>query len=126
MSSDISNVIMKENVVFEKSKIFALRIIRLYKYLCSEKKELVISKQILRCGTSIGANIAEAECAISNNDSLAKMYIAFKECAETEYWLELLCLSEYITENEYNSMMTDCIEIKKILSAITKTMKDNK
>ncbi len=117
---------MKDNIVFDKSKAFALRVIRLYKYLNSEKKETVISKQILRCGTSIGANIAEAECAMSNNDFHAKMYIAFKECAETEYWLELLCLSQYITENEYNSLIADCSEIKKILSAITKTMKDNK
>lgn len=85
-----------------------------------------MSKQILRSGTSIGANIAEAECAISNSEFLAKMYIAFKECAETEYWLELLYLSRYLTENEYNSIAADCIEIKKILSAITKTMKDNK
>ncbi len=117
---------MKDNVVFEKSKLFALRIIKLYQYLCSEKNEYVMSKQILRCGTSIGANIAEAECAISNSEFLAKMYIAFKECAETEYWLELLCLSRYLTENEHKSIAADCIEIKKILSAITKTMKDNK
>ena len=72
-----------ENIVFEKSKKFALQIIRMYKYLCGEKKEYVLSKQLLRSGTSIGANIAEANCAISKKDFLAKMYIAFKECSET-------------------------------------------
>jgi len=122
----MGNEQMKDNVVLEKSKLFALRIIKLYQYLCSEKKEYVMSKQVLRSGTSIGANIAEAECAISNNEFLAKMYIAFKESAETQYWLELLNLSEYITEKEYTSIMADCTEIKRILSAITKTMKDNK
>ena len=71
---------------------------RVYKYLVNDKKETVLSKQILRCGTSIGANIAEAECAISNNGFLAKMYIAFKESAETIYWLELLYASDYLTK----------------------------
>lgn len=87
---------------------------------------MILSKQILRSGTSIGANIAEAECAISNNDFLSKMYIAFKECAETEYWIELLHDSEYLTDKEFMSMISDCEEIRKILSSITKTMKENK
>ncbi len=117
---------MQKNIVYDKSKRFALRVIRLYKYLRAEKDETVISKQILRCGTSIGANIAEAECAISSSDFLAKMYIAFKESAETIYWLELLYQSEYITQNEYISMLNDCEEIRKILSSITKTTKENK
>ena len=73
-----------------KSKHFAIRIIRLYQYLCQEKKEFVLSKQLLRSGTSIGANIAESSCAFSQKDFLAKMYIAFKECSETLYWLDLL------------------------------------
>lgn len=77
-----------KNIVFEKSKKFSLRIIGLYKYLCGEKKEYVLSKQLLRSGTSIGANIAEANCAISKKDFLVKMYIAFKECSETAYWLD--------------------------------------
>ena len=78
---------MKENIVFEKAKAFAVRIVRLYKYLAENKKETVLSKQILRSGTSIGANIAEAECSISDRDFLSKMYIAFKECAENSSFL---------------------------------------
>ncbi len=90
------------------------------------RMETILSKQILRSGTSIGANIAEAECAISKNDFLSKMYIAFKECAETEYWIELLHDSEYLTDNEFKSMIADCEEIRKMLSSITKTMRENK
>ncbi len=112
---------MKENVVFEKSKKFALRIIKLYKYLCNEKKEFVLSKQILRSGTSIGANIAEAEYGISKKDFLSKMYISLKETSETLYWLELLKGSEYISEREFNSLADDCVELKKLLSSITKS-----
>lgn len=114
-----------ENIVFEKSKKFALQIIRMYKYLCGEKKEYVLSKQLLRSGTSIGANIAEANCAISKKDFLAKMYIAFKECSETAYWLELLYGAEYLSKTEFESINLDCIELQKILSSITKTTKDN-
>ena len=80
----------KENTVAYKSKRFAVRIVNLYKYLCTEKKEFVLSKQMLRSGTSIGANIAESECAISKSDFTAKIYIAFKEANETIYWLDLL------------------------------------
>lgn len=80
----------KENTVKYKSLEFAKRIVKLYKYLCENKNEYVLSKQLLKSGTSIGANIAEAECGISRKDFLAKMYIAFKECVETGYWLELL------------------------------------
>ncbi len=123
-SSPLSVNIMAEVIVYDKAKKFALRIVRLYKYLCSDKHETVMSKQILRSGTSIGANIAEAECAVSNKDFLSKMYIAFKECAETLYWLELLCQSGYITESEFNSLFMDCNEIKRILSSITKTTRD--
>lgn len=115
---------MGENVVFEKSKKFALRVINAYKYLCDEKKEYVLSKQLLRCGTSIGANIAEAECAISQKDFLAKMYIAFKECSETKYWLELLYLSDYFSKEEYDSLYLDSEELFKLLASITKTMKE--
>lgn len=114
-------VMEHEKTVKFKSLEFAKRIVKLYKYLCENKKEYVLSKQLLRSGTSIGANIAEAECGISRKDFLAKMYIAFKECAETGYWLELLLSSEYITENEYNSIKTDCDELMKMLTSITKT-----
>jgi len=80
---------MKKNIVREKSMAFAIRIVNLSRILC-EKKEYVLSRQVLKAGTSIGANLAEADCAISRKDFLAKVYISFKECAETKYWLELL------------------------------------
>ena len=113
---------MKENVVFDKSKNFAIRIINLYKYLCDTKKEYVLSKQVLRSGTSIGANIAESECAISKKDFLSKLYVALKETSETLYWLELLYKTEYIDKQMYQSMHNDCEEIKRILQASTKTI----
>ena len=119
--------IMKENnIVVEKSLCFAKRIIKLHKYLVSEKKEYIISNQITRSGTSIGANIAEAECSMSQKDFLAKMYIAYKECAETQYWLRLLFETEYLDSNQYESIKSDCNELKKILSSITKTINTNK
>lgn len=106
-----------------KSKKFAVRIVNVYKYLCNEKSEFVLSKQLLRSGTSIGANIAESECAISEKDFLSKVYIALKECSETIYLLELLYETDYLTQSELESVRSDCIEIKKILSATTKTVK---
>ena len=106
----------------KKSKVFAVRIVKLYRYLCDEKKEYVLSKQLLRSGTSIGANLAEAECAISRKDFLSKVYIALKECVETEYWLELLHETDYLTEQEYKSINTDCEELRKMLSSTTKTL----
>lgn len=114
-----------ESVVFEKSKNFALRIIALYKYLCDEKREFILSKQLLRSGTSIGANIAEANCACSRKDFLAKMYIAFKESAETAYWLELLYKAQYLTQTQYDSINADCGELQKLLSSITKSLKES-
>ena len=87
----------KDSTALRKSKLFAIRIVRLYQYLCSEKTEFVLSKQLLRSGTSIGANLAESECAISKKDFLAKVYIALKECAETLYWLELLRENGYLS-----------------------------
>ena len=104
-----------------KSKKFAVRIVNLYKYLCNDKKEYVLSKQILRSGTSIGANIAEAECGISKKDFLSKIYIALKECVETIYWLDLLYETGYIDERMYLSMKSDCDELRRMLSATTKT-----
>ena len=105
-----------------KSKKLAVRIVRLYQYLCNEKKEFVLSKQLLRSGTSIGANLAEAECAISRKDFLSKVYIALKECSETLYWLELLEETDYLTKQEFQSLNADCEELKKMLSATTKTI----
>jgi four helix bundle protein len=106
----------------KKSKAFAVRIVRLYRYLCDEKGEYVLSKQLLRSGTSIGANLAEAECAISRKDFISKVYIALKECVETKYWLELLHETDYLTEQEYQSINTDCEELRKMLSSTTKTL----
>ena len=93
-----------ESTVRDKSKMFAIRIVKLYRYLCDEKKEWVLSKQLLRCGTSIGANIVEAQAAVSRKDFLAKMYVSFKECCETEYWLELLHETGYLTNEEFESI----------------------
>ncbi|MDR0741705.1 MAG: four helix bundle protein [Rickettsiales bacterium] len=115
---------MKENVVKDKSKKFALRIIKLYGYLCDSKKEFILSKQVLRSGTSIGANLAEAECGISKKEFLAKTYIAFKECMETKYWLELLAESGFINKKEYESIYCECEELRKLLSSITKKTRE--
>ena len=112
---------MKENIILDKSKAFALRIIRLYQYLC--EKEYVLSKQVLRSGTSIGANAKEAAHAQSKADFYAKMYIAYKEANETEYWLELLAESGYIEKEAFDSIYADCKELIKILASITKTQK---
>ena len=109
------------NIILVKSKAFAVRTVKLYKYLCNTKKEYILSKQLLRSGTGIGANIAEAEAAISRKDFLSKMYIAFKETAETMYWLDLLFQTGYLSQREYASIYSDCAEIYRILSAITKT-----
>ena len=114
---------MNDNVIVIKSKAFALRIIKLYQYLCNEKKEFVISKQILRSGTSIGANVKEAIRGQSKADFYSKMNIALKEASETEYWLELLYESNFIENAVFNSIYSDCTEILKLLIAITKTQK---
>ena len=89
---------MGKSVTLDKSKVFAVRIVRLYKYLCDEKHEFVLSKQLLRSGTSIGANLSEALYGISRKDFLSKVYISLKECAETKYWLELLYSTEYLSD----------------------------
>ena len=112
----------KENSARNKSKKFAVRIVNLYRYLCEEKKEYVLSKQVLRSGTSIGANLAESEYAISNKDFLSKIYIALKESAETVFWLDLLFQTEYLTETEYNSINEEALELLKMLKATTKTL----
>jgi four helix bundle protein len=111
------------DISLEKSKTFAIRIVGLYKHLCSDKKEFVMSKQILRSGTSIGANLSEATYAISRKEFLAKKYIALKECSETEYWLELLHNTAFLTDTEYDSMLADCQELLKMLIAATKTLR---
>ena len=120
---NLKGFIMKDNVIVDKSKAFALRIIKLYKYLCEEKKEFVMSKQVLRSGTSVGANVKEAIRGQSKSDFYAKMNIALKEISETEYWLELLHESGYIESKNYESIYEDCQAIIKILVSITKTQK---
>ena len=112
-----------ENAVEEKSKAFAIRILKLNKYLREEKKEFVLSEQILRSGTSIGANVKEANCAQSKADFYSKLNIALKEAVETEYWLELLCAGEYIEKAHFENIYNDCKELIKLLTAITKTQK---
>ena len=116
---------MGKSVTFDKSNAFALRIIRLYKFLKEERNEFILSKQLIRSGTSIGANIAEAEQAISTKDLLAKLYIALKEAAETKYWLDLLKDADYLTIEEYNSIILDCEELIKLLTSTTKTINKN-
>ena len=116
---------MKDNIIQIKSKAFAIRIIRLYRYLIETKKEYVLSKQLLRSGTSIGANMCEALCGVSKKDFLSKMHISFKECVETQYWLDLLAETDYLSKNEYDSISSDCEELRKLLSSITKSTNEN-
>ena len=115
-----------ESPLLEKSLKFAARIVKLYQYLVNEKKESIISKQIIRSGTSIGANANEAAYGVSQADFTSKLQISLKETAETEYWLRLLVMSGYIDEAQGNSMISDCLEIKRILIASLKTTKDKK
>ncbi len=112
------------NVIVDKSKSFALRIIKVCQHLCCEKKEFVLSRQMLRSGTSIGANVKEAIRGQSKADFHAKMCIALKEASETEYWLELLHESGYLDKAVFDSIFSDCQEILKILMSITKTTKN--
>jgi len=111
------------NAIQDKSKAFAIRIINCYKFMVEEQHEFVMSKQLLRCGTSIGANTRESKNAQSRNDFLSKLSIALKEADETDYWLDLLHATNYLNDNMYNSLATDCTEIIKILTAIIKTLK---
>ncbi len=111
------------SIVKEKSMSFAVRIVKLYKYLCEEKHEYVLSKQIVRSGTSIGANICEVCSGQSRRDFLAKMSIALSEANETEYWLEIMKRSGILTEKEYNRIIGDCREIIKMLTSSVKTIR---
>ena len=116
---------ISDNIAADKSKAFAVRIIKLYKYLTENKKEYTMSKQLLRCGTGIGANLKEATYAQSRADFVAKIYIAMKETAEAEYWLEILKETEYINPEQFESMDNDCKELLRILLATIKTTKAN-
>ncbi len=113
-----------ENVIFTKSKAFALRIIKLYQFL-KEAEEFILSKQVMRSGTSIGANVCEALHGQSKSDFYAKLYVAYKEAGETAYWLELLYEGGFISKEAFNSIYADCKELVRLLAAITKTQKTN-
>ena len=115
-----------QNEILSLSKSFALRIVRLHRYMVSNKREYILSQQLLRSGTSIGANIKEAQFAQSKADFIAKMYISLKEAGETEYWLELLHEAGYLKQKEFESIIAPCQTIIRMLSAITKTAKNNK
>jgi four helix bundle protein len=117
---------MRENVILMKTMNFAVRIVKLYKFLCDEKKEYILSKQLLRSGTSIGANAHEAHNGQTTKDFLAKMYIALKETSETEFWLNLLTRTDYLNKEQSESILDDCVELKKILTAIIKSTKGEK
>ena len=117
---------MTDNIVQVKSKAFAVRIVKLYQHLTSSKKEYVLSKQLLRSGTSIGANIKEAIRGQSKADFRAKMNISLKEASETEYWLELLHETGYLTDKEFESIIPECIELIKLLTSIVKSSKEGR
>ena len=109
------------NASVEKSFEFSVRIVRLYQYLTKDKKEFVLAKQLLRCGTSIGANISEAQYAQSKADFQSKMHIALKEANETEYWLRLLHRTDYLSDSQFDSLYKDIDELLRILAAICKS-----
>jgi len=115
----------RDNPLASKSFAFAVRIVKLYKYLCDEKKEYVLSKQLLRSGTSIGANISESQDAQSANDFISKLSIALKEARESKYWIELLKETNILTNKEANNILDDLIEVIKLLVSIIKSTKEN-
>ena len=111
------------NAIEEKSFQFAVHIVKLCRYLCDEKKEFILSKQLLRAGTSIGANIAESQQAQSRPDFISKLCIALKEASETNYWLRLLRATDYLSETEYRTMIVQCKELERLLTSILKSAK---
>ena len=118
----------KDNIILDKSFSFAIRVVKLYKHLCDDKKEYILSKQLLRCGTSIGANINEAQAGQSKKDFIAKMSIASKEARESKYWIDLLAKTNYLDMNEHHvkSLLKDIEEIIKLLTIIVKSSQGNK
>jgi four helix bundle protein len=112
-----------KNVVKEKSFAFAVRIVNLYKHLCNDKREYVLSKQVLRSGTGIGASVHEAEQAESTGDFIHKMGVALKQASETEYWLLLLERTEYLEKKAFESIHPDVVELLKLLTSIIKSAK---
>lgn len=116
---------MKDNVVKDKSFDFSVRIVKLYRYLTTEKQEYIMSKQVFRCGTSIGANICEAVQGSSSADFVAKLSISLKEASETDYWLRLLHKTGYLEKDQFDSIVEDCQELIKLLTVIIKKTKEN-
>ena len=114
----------KENVIQDKSYYFAIRIVKLYKHLSEEKREFVLSKQLLRSGTSIGANVEEAIGGQSRKDFFAKLTIAYKEARESKYWIRLLKDTDYLSDKESESLLNDIEEILKIIGSIQKTIRN--
>ena len=114
-----------DNVIVQKSYAFSLRCVKLYKYLCSRDGNYIIGKQLLRSGTSIGANVREALRAQTRPDFITKLNVALKEASETEYWIELLRDSDYISSSQAESMLADCVELLKLLTSIVKKSKEN-
>ena len=112
-----------DNAIVDKSFRYAIRVVELYKYLCAEQKEYVLSKQFLRSGTSIGANIAESQQAQSRADFISKLSIALKETTECKYWLRLLSATGYLPAAQAESMLSDCSELEKLLVSILKSVK---
>ncbi|MEO0045451.1 MAG: hypothetical protein RL705_642 [Bacteroidota bacterium] len=115
----------KDNIVQIKSYAFAIRIIKTHQFLCENKKEFVLSKQLLRCRTSVGANIEEAIGAQSDKDFYAKPTIAYKEARETHYWIRLLKDTDYLTVEEYKSLLKDIDELLRIIGSIQKTLRNS-
>lgn len=111
------------DIMMDKCMCFAIRVVNLCKFLREEKKEYRMSDQLFRSGTSIGANYSEAQCAISRKDFLSKVYISLKESNESLFWLNLLHNTGYLTTKQYESIFTDCLELKKLLASITKKIR---
>lgn len=116
---------MRQSIVAQRSRAFAIRIIRMYQWIAGEKHEFVLSRQCLRSGTSIGANVVEAVNGQSPRDFIAKLQISLKEAFETDYWLDLLNETDYISDEMYESLHNDCLELIKLLTSIIKTTKTN-
>ena len=117
---------MDNNIMQEKSFDFAVRIVRLCQFLVEDKKAYVLSKQLLRSGTSIGANVVEALDAVSRREFISKMSIALKECSESIYWINLLYRTDYLSAIQYESICADSMELKRILPSIVKTTKETR
>ena len=114
------------NTIEQKSFLFAVRIVKLCEFLQEEKREFILSKQLLRSGTSVGANVVESQQAQSRADFISKLNIALKEAAETNYWLRLLQATDYLSETEFSSIIADCRELERLLTAIVKTSRNPK